>query len=105
MLKFISSNVAARKTIKAQLQKEIPLINEAIEKAIANGKDSIRYNGNLSKPTVKLLTKANYLVNNLDSYNVKTVISWHNSYYTISDSDSELEKLVKELDIEIVEMQ
>lgn len=105
MLKIISSKVAARKTIKAKLQKEIPPINNALEKAMANGEIRIYYDGDISKPTVKMLIKAGYVVENWDVWDVKTEISWCRSYNKLSDNDSEVEKLAKELDLEIVEMQ
>lgn len=104
MLKIISSKVAARKTIKAKLQKEIPPINDALEKAMANGETRIYYDGDISKPTAKMLEKAGYEVKNWDVFG-NTEISWYLSYNNFSDNDSEVEKLAKELDLEIVEMQ
>ena len=70
MLKIISSKLAARKTIKAQLQKEIP-------------------------PTVE----------DWNLWDVKAKISWYDAYSKLSDNDSEVEKLAKELDLEIVEIE
>ena len=105
MLKIISSKVAARKTIKARLQKEIPLINEALKKAMDNGAIRIYYDGDVSKPTVKLLKKAGYVVANWDVWDVKTEISWFHSYNKLSDNDSEVEELAKELELKIVEIQ
>lgn len=105
MLKIISSKVAARKTIKAELQKEIPPINDALEEAMANGEIRIYYDGDISKPTVKMLTKAGYVVENWDVWDAKTEISWYPSYNKFSNDDSEVEKLAKELELEIVEMQ
>ena len=104
MLKIISSKVAARKTIKAKLQKEIPPINDALEKAMANGETRIYYDGDISKPTAKMLEKAGYEVGDWDVLG-NTEISWYLSYDNFSDNDSEVEKLAKELDLEIVEMQ
>lgn len=69
MFKLISAKMAARKSIKKTLEKEIPLINEAIEKAIANGKAEANYEGEISRPTVKLLTKAGYVVWKMEDYN------------------------------------
>ena len=105
MLKIISSKVAARKTIKAQLQKEIPPINDAIKEAMANGDTSIYYDGDISKPTVKMLTKAGYVVEHWDVWDVRTEITWYPLYNKLSDNDSEVEKVAKELNLEVVEMQ
>ena len=106
MLKIISAKVAARKTIKVQLQKEIPPLNEAIEKAIAEGETIIdEYDGDISKPTLKMLEKAGYMVENWNALGAKPRISWHLSHYDCSDNDSEMEKLAKELDLKIEKMQ
>ena len=75
MLKIISSKLAARKTIKAQVQKEIPPINEAIQKGIDSGKTMIEYDGDISKPTVKLLNKAGITVEDWNLWDVKAKIS------------------------------
>lgn len=105
MLKIISSKVAARETIKAILQKEIPPINNALKKAMDNGAIRVYYDGNISQPTVKMLTKAGYVVEHWNVCSVKTEISWVSLYNEFSDNDSEVEKLAKEIDIEIVKMQ
>ena len=106
MLKIISVKVAARKTIKAQLQKEIPLLNDAIEKAMAEGETTIEgYDGEISEPTLRMLKKAGYSVENWNMLNAKPIISWHFPYCNCCENDSELEKLAKKLDLEIVEMQ
>lgn len=106
MLKIISSKVAARKTIKAKLQKEIPPINNAIEEAMAKGETTIdEYDGDISKPTLNMLVKAGYDVENWNMLNRKPRISWHHSYCDCSDNDSELKELAKELNLEIVKMQ
>lgn len=105
MLKIISSKLAARKTIKVQLQKEIPLVNEAIKKGMDNGETSIYYDGDISKPTVKMLIKAGFIVENWDVWDVRTKIAWYPSYDKFSDNDSEVEKIAKEIGLEIVEMQ
>lgn len=106
MLKIISAKVAARKTIKVQLQKEIPPLNEAIEKAIAEGETTIdEYDGNISKPTLKMLEKVGYMVENWNALGAKPRISWHLLHYDCSDNDSEMEKLAKELDLKIEKMQ
>ena len=85
------------------MQKEIPPINDALEKAMAKGDTSIYYDGNISKPTVKMLTKAGYFVEDWDVWDVRTEITWYSSYNKFSDNDSEVEKLAKELGLEIVE--
>ena len=105
MLKIISSKLAARKTIKAQLQKEIPPINEAIQKGIDSGKTRIKYDGDISKPTVKLLKKAGITVEDWELWDVRTEIAWSDAYAKLSDSDPEVEKLAKELNLEIVEVE
>ena len=106
MVKIISSKVAVRKTIKAQLQKEIPQINDAIEEATAKGETIIEeYDGDISKPTRNMLEKAGYVVECWNMLQVKPRISWHHSYHDCSDNDSELKKIAKELDLKIVEIQ
>lgn len=105
MLKIISSKLAARKTIKAELQKEIPLINKAIQKGIDSGKTMIEYDGDISKPTVKLLEKAGISVEDWGLWDVKAKISWYDAYSKLSDNGSEVKKLAKELNLKIVEVE
>ena len=52
-----------------------------------------------------MLTKAKYYVRNWDVFGAKTEILWSSSYNKISDDDSEVEKIAKEINLEIVEMQ
>lgn len=103
MLKIISSKLASRKAIKAQLQKEIPQINAALEKAISNGEIRIYYTGTISKPTFKMLKKAGYIVENWDIVDLDTEITWYHKYNEISENDSELEKIAKDIALEIVD--
>lgn len=105
MFKLISAKMAARKSIKKTLEKEIPLINEAIEKAIANGKAEANYEGEISRPTVKLLTKAGYVVENWDIWNATTKILWYEQYNKISESEAEVETLAKEDGVEVTKIQ
>ena len=63
------------------------------------------YDGDISKPTLKMLEKAGYMVENWNALGAKPRISWHLSHYDCSDNDSEMEKLAKELDLKIEKMQ
>lgn len=105
MIKIISSKVAARKTIKARLQKEIPPINEKIKEAMENGEIRIFCDEKLSEPTVKMLKKAGYVVEGWNTLGVKTEIAWYHSYDKLCENQSEVEKIAKEVDLEIVEVQ
>ena len=105
MFKIITSKVAARETIKAQLQKEIPLVNEAIAKAMSDGQTKTYYRGDISKPTVKMLNKAGYRIDNWDIWDAPTEIFWYTSYEKIVDNDSQLDEIAKEANIDIVNVQ
>ncbi len=105
MIKIIAAKVAARKTIRARLEKEIPQINEAIKKAKEAGEIRVYYSGEVSKATVTMLEKAGYVVNDWEVWDVKTEISWYLAYNKLVDNPSEVEKIAKEADLHIVEMQ
>ena len=105
MFKTISSKIAARQTIKAQLERELPPINDAIKEAKEAGKLYTHYDGEISKVTFKLLTKAGYCVENWNVWNATTRIDWCASYHKISDSAEEVVKIAQEADIKIVEVQ
>lgn len=105
MIKIIAAKVAARKTIKARLEKEIPLINEVIQKAKEAGDIRVYYSGEISKATVIMLEKAGYVVNHWDVWDVKTEITWYPAYNKLVDNPSEVEKIAKEAGLDIVEMQ
>jgi len=97
MLQLISSKVAAWNSIKARLQHEVPLINEAITQGKSNGESSIFYDKYLSRPTIILLLDAGYVVENLNMCDLKTKISWNPkinnngiafTYETVQDTNS-----------------
>ena len=104
MIKIISSKIAARDTIKAQLEKEIPPINESIGEAKADGKTIINYVGDISEATVRMLDKVGYEVNGWAG-NEKAQISWSRTYGELCENAGEVEKIAKELNLEIVEVQ
>lgn len=94
MIKIISSKIAARDTIKAQLEKEIPPINEAIGEAKADGKTIINYVGDISEATVRMLDKVGYEVNGWAG-NEKAQISWSRTYGELVKKLAKLKKSLR----------
>lgn len=105
MEKLISAKVAARETIKARLENEIPPINEAIQKAMEKGVIRIYYDGPISKATRKMLKRAGYVVRNWKEVDMKTEIMWNSSYNKAIRKASEVKKIEKNLNLEMVEPQ
>lgn len=105
MEKIISAKEAARQTIKARMEKEIPPINEAIKKAMANGFNYIYYDGIVSEETAMTLKKAGYLVDDWDKNGVSTEISWRFTCNKLTKDDSEFESILREVGLDIVKMQ
>lgn len=104
MIEIIDSREAAREAIKVRLEKEIPPINKAIQQGKSEGKIWINYEDGISEPTVKILNKAGYEVSGwINNENVQ--ISWSHAYEELCKKTNELEKIAKELDIKIAEVQ
>lgn len=100
MFKIISAKLAARETIKAQLAKEIPLLNDAISKEMKKGRTFLYYDGEISEPTAKLLEKSGFHVRKLLD---RTDIRWDDAYDDLCENEKELKKIMDiELKIEIV---
>ena len=100
MIKINDANLTARETIKVQLEKEISLINEAIEEAKAEGRTSLYYKGVISEPTVQMFLRAGYEVSDWSS-NEKAIISWAEKYELFC-SNGEIDQIAEELELEIV---
>ncbi len=99
MLKLIKAKIIARKTTKVILQKEIPMINELIEKASEDGKFYVSINFNdYSHSTRILLRKAGYKVE-------YSSISWSHLSVAIDENEKELMQIAKDAGVEIVEVQ
>lgn len=99
MIKLVKAKIAARKATKAILQKEIPMINELIEKACEEGKFCVPININdYSSATQALLKKAGYEV----EYNQ---ISWAHLGVAIDKNEKELMSIAKEAGVKLFEVQ
>ena len=99
MIKLLKAKITARETIKVRLQKEIPMINELIEKARKDGKCCATININdYSRSTEKLLEKAGYKV----EYGH---ISWAHLAVSIDEKEKELMKIAKDAGVKILEVQ
>ena len=101
MINIIDSRVTARDTIKVQLEKEIPPLNEAIATAKAEGKTMICYKGEISDVAVRMLTNAGYEVSGW-MFGEMATISWYGTYKKLCEKADEIEKIAKELNLEIV---
>ena len=104
MFKIISAKLAARETIKAQLAKEVTLLNDAIKEKMKKGETDLNYDGDVSKATAKLLEKSGFQVRDLYPLTGKiTYISWNYMYNELCDDKKELVRIIEdELKIEIV---
>ena len=104
MFKIISAKLAAREAIKAQLAKEIPLLNDAIKEKMKKGETDLNYDGDVSKATAKLLEKSEFQVRDLYPLTGKiTYISWDYTYNELCDDKKELVRIIEdELKTEIV---
>lgn len=105
MEKIITSQEAARETIKTKLRNEIPKINDVIKEAMSTGQHSTKWAGALSNATIIMLEKAGYYVDNTGKYGVYAEISWDSTYDEIVGNTSELEKIVEKLKIGVVKVQ
>ena len=97
MIKLIKAKIAARKAIKARLKKEIPMINELIEKASQEGDFNVPINVNEYSNSARiLLEKAGYDVN----YNE---ISWAHLGGEMDRNEKELKKIAEAAGVKILE--
>ncbi len=98
MLRIMSAAEAARKTVKISLEKEIPLINKAIEEAIEKKQKSCFYNERVSRATITILTRAGYDVRYLGETRVE--ISWSSMYNELDKNEKVIEELItKDTDV------
>ena len=104
MFKIISAKLAARETIKAQLAKEIPLLNDAIKEKMKKGETDLNYDAHASQPRATLLRPPGFQVRDLYPLTGKiTYISWNYMYNELCDDKKELVRIIEdELKIEIV---
>ena len=103
MIKVISAKVAARRTIRTKLEREIPSINKALEDAMNNGDTTLEYKGKISIPTVKMISKAGYLVEHSDVEEMNTLISWKENYFRSSKNPFEVERIAREATVATAE--
>lgn len=101
MVEIMSAESVARETLKFVLEKEIPLVNEAIENAKGNGLRVTFVKQNFSEATKRLLKKAGYYVD--DDNRNNTQISWEAQYNNLTTNDKFIEKVAEEIDIKIVD--
>lgn len=98
MIRLIKAKIIARETIKARLQKEIPMINKLIEEAKNEGKFTVPINVNdYSSSTRALLEKEGYKVE-------FDYISWAHMAGVLDRNEKELMKIVAEAGVSILEV-
>lgn len=98
MIRLIKAKIIARETIKARLQKEIPMINKLIEEAKNEGKFTVPINVNdYSSSTRDLLEKEGYKVE-------FDYISWAHMAGVLDRNEKELMKIVAEAGVSILEV-
>ena len=98
MFNLIKAKVAARDTIKAQMEKEIKKINSLIIKAKEKGEFFITLNVNeYSRATETLLKKAGYEI-------CYDKISWAKKAIELEANEKEILKIAREAGIEVVDV-
>jgi hypothetical protein len=99
MIRLINAKIIARRTTKALLKKEIPIINKLIEDASEAGKFCVPIGDNeCSYATELLLKKAGYRVDN-------GFISWAHIAIATHKNENELMKVAKEAGVSILKVQ
>ncbi len=99
MIKLIKAKFIARRTTIARLRKEIPMINQLIERAVDDGKFSVPININdYSRCTEALLEKAGYRIE-------YSYISWSHWGVEIDKNEKELMKLADEAGVKVISVQ
>lgn len=99
MIRLINAKIIARKSTKALLKKEIPMINKLIEDASEEGKFCVPININdYSYATQLLLEKAGYRVE-------YSYISWSHIAIATHKNERKLMRVAKEAGVSVLKVQ